>query len=345
VEAAYRKYLDPLLISRLANLELKARFVVEGFIAGLHMSPYHGFSVEFAEHRQYMPGDDLKYLDWKVLGRTDRYYIKRFIEETNLKSYLILDASRSMAFSSTDSPLSRGELKGVVQSFRKFFKRGGEPAARNREGAVHDSKREPLPGKKIISKFEYATYLAGALSVLMHFQKDAAGLVVYDEEVNSYIPPKATSQNLKLILTHLSNTTAKGKTNTAWCLNSVAEKIKRRGLVIIFSDLFDDQQAVINSLKHFRYKRNEVIVFQILDPLEMSFAIDSPTIFKDMETEKELLSQPLSVIKSYQEAVRTFINTYKTACRSNNIEYVLLSTQTPFDTALLEYLNKRKHLH
>jgi uncharacterized protein (DUF58 family) len=324
LETAYRKYLDPLLISRLANLELKARFVVEGFIAGLHKSPYHGFSVEFAEHRQYMPGDDLKYLDWKVLGRTDRYYIKRFIEETNLKSYLILDASRSMAFSSSSSQLS--------VSLKKLFRK-------------QSVTRNGVSSKKIISKLEYATYLAGALSVLMHFQKDAAGLVVYDEEVNSYIPPKATSQNLKLILTQLSKIQPKGKTNTAQCLNSVAEKIKRRGLVIIFSDLFDDQQAVINSLKHFRYKRNEVIVFQILDPLEMSFAIDSPTIFKDMETEKELLSQPLSVIKSYQEAVRTFINTYKTACRSNNIEYVLLSTQTPFDTALLEYLNKRKHLH
>ena len=338
MQSTYRKYLDPLLISKLANLELKARFVVEGFISGLHKSPYHGFSVEFAEHRQYMPGDDLRYLDWKVLGRTDRYYIKRFIEETNLKSYLIVDASRSMAFSSAS-----GEISGLSPLKKLFTKRkmGITPDLRGAE-----RRGEYPPGHAmIISKLEYSTYLAASLSVLMNFQKDAAGLVIYNEDISEYIPPKATSQNLKLILTRLSQVKAQGKTNTAYALNKIAEKIRRRGLVIIFSDLFDDQEAVINSLKHFRYKKNEVIVFQVLDPMEMSFAIDSPTIFKDMETEKELLSQPLSVLKSYQEAIRTFIDNYKRACRSNNIEYVLLSTRTPFDTALLEYLNKRERLH
>ena len=271
-----------------------------------------------------MPGDDLRYLDWKVLGRTDRYYIKRFIEETNLKSYLIVDASRSMAFSSPSSETS------ALSPLKKLFTKKISVSAEH---------------NKIISKLEYSTYLAASISVLMNFQKDAAGLVIYNEDISEYIPPKATSQNLKLILTRLAQVKASGKTNTAFALNKIAEKIKRRGLVIIFSDLFDDQEAVINSLKHFRYKKNEVILFQILDPMEMSFAIDSPTIFKDMETEKELLSQPLSVLKSYQDAVRSFLDNYKRACRSNNIEYILLSTKTPFDTALLEYLNKREHLH
>jgi uncharacterized protein (DUF58 family) len=179
----------------------------------------------------------------------------------------------------------------------------------------------------------------------MHFQKDASGLVIYDEKIKTFIPPKATSQNLKLILSNLSNIRSSGQTNTAASLNTVAERIKRRGLVIIFSDLFDDQQAVINALKHFRYKRNEVIMFQVLDPIEMSFAIDSPTLFKDMETNKEMLSQPVSVMNSYQDAVKDFIQNYRTACLSNNIDYVLLSTDTPFDTALLEYLNKRKRLN
>ncbi|RPI14108.1 MAG: DUF58 domain-containing protein [Ignavibacteriae bacterium] len=322
----YRKYLDPALISKLSNIELKAKFVVEGFIAGLHKSPYHGFSVEFAEHRQYMPGDDLKYLDWKILGRTDRYYIKQYEEETNLKSYLILDASRSMSFKSDDSKLN------VLTPFRKLFKK-------------KDTDELPKHDNKSISKLEYATYLAASIAVLMQFQKDAAGLVVYDENVKTFIPPKATSQNLKLLLTTLANVQGSGKTNTAAALNTIAERIKRRGLVIIFSDLFDDQQAVINSLKHFRYKRNEVIVFQVLDALEMSFAIDSPTIFKDMETQKEMLSQPIAVMQSYRDAVQEFIDNYKRACRMNNIDYVLLSTQTPFDTALLQYLNKRKLLH
>ncbi|MBZ0202028.1 MAG: DUF58 domain-containing protein [Ignavibacteria bacterium] len=324
MQADYKKYLQPSVISRLANIEFKAKFVVEGFIAGLHKSPYHGFSVEFAEHRQYMPGDDLKYLDWKVLGRTDRYYIKQFEEETNLKSYLIVDASRSMSFKSKDSGLE------PRSPFRKLFKK------------KEDAK---IFRKSDVSKLEYSTYLAASLAVLMNFQKDATGLVIYDEKIRSIVPPKATSQNLKLILSQLSNITSSGKTNTASSLNSAAERIKRRGLVIIFSDLFDDQQAVINALKHFRYKRNEVIVFQVLDPLEMSFAIDSPTIFKDMETSREMLSQPVSVMESYQDAVKEFIHNYKTACLSNNIDYVQLSTETPFDTALLEYLNKRKRLN
>jgi uncharacterized protein (DUF58 family) len=271
-----------------------------------------------------MPGDDLKYLDWKVLGRTDRYYIKQFEEETNLKSYLIVDASRSMHFKSSETEL-------VSRSpFSKIFK-----------------KKEQLNAlaKSSITKLEYSTYIAAALAVLMNFQKDASGLVVYDEVIKTFIPPKATSQNLKLILNQLSSIQPAGKTNTASALNIVAERIKRRGLIIIFSDLFDDQTAVINALKHFRYKKNEVIMFQVLDPVEMSFAIDSPTIFKDMETSKEMLSQPISVMNSYQDAVKEFINNYKTACLSNNIDYVLLSTETPFDTALLGYLNKRKRLH
>jgi uncharacterized protein (DUF58 family) len=324
LQADYKKYLQPSVISRLANMELKAKFVVEGFIAGLHKSPYHGFSVEFAEHRQYMPGDDLKYLDWKVLGRTDRYYIKQFEEETNLKSYLIVDASRSMQFKSAGTEF-------VTKSpFSKIFRKKEQIQA---------------AAKSNITKLEYSTYLAASLAVLMNFQKDAAGLVVYDEAIKTFIPPKATSQNLKLILNQLSSIQPAGKTNTASALNIVAERIKRRGLIIIFSDLFDDQTAVINALKHFRYKKNEVIMFQVLDPVEMSFAIDSPTIFKDMETSQEMLSQPISVMNSYQDAVKEFLNNYKTACLSNNIDYVLLSTETPFDTALLGYLNKRKRLH
>lgn len=321
----YRKYLDPSIISRLSNLELKAKFIVEGFISGLHKSPYHGFSVEFAEHRQYMPGDDLKYLDWKVLGRTDRYYIKQFEEETNLKSYLILDTSKSMSFTSSDPSYEK------FSRFRKFFKnKNVEPAGNNKKG---------------ISKLEYATYLAAAITVLMNFQKDAVGLVLYDENINTYIPPKATNQNLKLILSHLAGISSSGETNTAASLNNIAERIKRRGLVIIFSDLFDDQNAVINSLKHFRYKKNEVIVFQILDPMEMSIVLDSPTIFKDVETHKEIMSQPISFVETYRDAVKEFIGNYKKACRMNNIDYVLLSTDMPFDNALLEYLNKRKLLN
>ena len=186
----YRKYLDPSIISKLSNLELKAKFVVEGFIAGLHKSPFRGFSVEFAEHRQYMPGDDLKYLDWKILGRTDRYYIKQFEEETNLKSYVIVDSSKSMSFSSSNPQYSS------FFPLKKFF------------GKKEEKKINPVKG---ISKLEYATYLAASISVLMNFQKDAVGLVVYDEKINTYIPPKATNQNLRIVLSALSKIESSGE--------------------------------------------------------------------------------------------------------------------------------------
>jgi len=321
----YRKYLDPLVISKLSNLELKAKFVVEGFISGLHQSPFHGFSVEFTEHRQYMPGDDLKYLDWKVLGRTDKYFIKQFEDETNLRLYLILDSSKSMSFCSAripDSPARK--LKGL------FSKKTKSQEKKDTDG---------------LTKLEYATYLAASLALLSHFQKDAGGLVVYDEFIKTYIPPRATNQNLKEILVRLSDIVPSGKTNTASSLNDLAERIRKRGLVIIFSDLFDNQDEIIKALKHFRYNKNEVLVFHILDPYEIYFAIDSPVVFRDMETHKELLTQPLSVVNYYSEAMQSFIEKYKKSFLADNIDYVLLSTETTFDVALFKYLNKRKKLH
>lgn len=292
----YRKYLQPEVVAKLANMELVARLVVEGFITGLHKSPYHGFSVEFAEHRQYMPGDEPKHIDWKIYGKTDRYYIKQFEEETNLKSYIILDASRSMAYSSN--------------------------------------------GK--MSKLEYASYVAAALSYLMVQQRDAVGLTVYDEKVRIHMPPHASKSYLKAILKQLELTEGSNKTGTAASLHQIAERIKRRGLVIILSDLFDKPNEVATALKHFRHKKNEVIVMQILDPLERTFAFGSDAVFRDMETAEEITTQPHHLQKAYQEEMKKFLDYYKKECRENNIDYVLLDTSTPFDTALFQYLSKRK---
>ncbi len=294
----YRKYLQPDVVAKLANMELVARLVVEGFITGLHKSPYHGFSVEFAEHRQYMPGDEPKHIDWKIFGRTDRYYIKQFEEETNLKSYIILDASRSMAYSS--------------------------------DGRM--------------SKLEYASYIAAALSYLMVQQRDAVGLMVFDEKIRTYMPPHATKSYLKAILKQLEVTEGSNKTGTAASLHQTAERIKRRGLVIILSDLFDNPKEVTAAFKHFRHKKNEVIVFQILDPIEINFAFGGDAIFKDMETSEEITTQPWHLQKAYQQEMRRFIDSYKKECRENNIEYLLLNTSTPFDTALFQYLSKRHKL-
>ncbi len=322
----YKKYLDPSIVAKLSNMELKARMVVEGFIAGMHKSPYHGFSVEFAEHRQYMPGDDLKHLDWKILAKTDRYYIKRFEEETNLKSYLLVDISRSMDFKS-------GEATGKDNTKKNFFKR---LISKSEYG------ESQLTGK--ITKLEYASYLAAALSYLMLIQRDAISLTTYDTRIRSYIPPHSTKANLQLILRGLSDIKPENETGTAKCLNEIADKVKRRGLVIILSDFFDDQESVISALKHFRYNKNEVILFQILDPVELSFLEGNPVTLKDMETHEEIFSQPFAMQKAYQETIREFIEKYKNECRKNEIDYNLLNTSTPFDEALLRYLNKRKKL-
>ena len=317
----FKRFLNPSVIAKLSNMELRARTVVEGFIAGLHKSPYHGFSVEFAEHRQYMPGDDLKYLDWKVLGKTDRYYIKRYEQETNLKSYLIMDISRSMAFKSSVSETGKA-------SSRFFGKKRNEV-----KQATSD-----------ITKLEYASYLAASLSYLMILQRDAVSLTTYDTAIRSFINPSSTKANLRMILKTLSGIKPVNETGTADCLNEIAGRIKKRGLVIIMSDLFDDQKEVLNALKHFRYEKNEVILFQILDPLELTFLKGNPVTLKDMETNEEMYSQPFAVQKAYQEAMKEFVENYKTECLRNNIDYVLLSTDTNYDVALTNYLTKRKRL-
>ncbi len=293
------KYLQPAVVAQLANMELRARLVVEGFITGLHKSPYHGFSVEFTEHRQYMPGDEIKHIDWKAYGKTDRFYIKQFEEETNLKSYLIVDMSRSMDYA------SKGNLK----------------------------------------KFEYASYVAAALSFLMIEQRDAVGLTLFDEGIRVSLPPRATRSYLKEILKELESAQPANKTGTSVSLNLIAEQIKRRGLVIVLSDLFDKPESVMTALKHFRHKGHEVIVMQVLDPLEKSFAFDGDAIFKDLETHEELMTQPWHIQKAYQQSMQEFLDFYKQQCRDNNIDYVLLDTSTPFDKALFEYLNKRKRMN
>ena len=290
--------LQPDVISRIENLELRAKLVVEGFIAGLHRSPYHGFSVEFAEHRQYMPGDDIKHVDWKVFGRTDRYYIKQYEEETNLKTYLIVDASRSMAFQTENHP----------------------------------------------TKFEYAASVAAALSYLMVKQRDAVGLGVFDENIRSFLPPRSKQSYLQIIFKTLINTQPGKKTGTGVSLHRMAERIKRRGLVIILSDLFDNPDDVLGALKHFRHNRNEVIVMQVLDPSERSFAFGRDAVFKDMETEEKMTTQPYHIQKAYQQEMQRFLERYKRECREQAVDYLLLDTATPFDVALFQYLNKRKRL-
>lgn len=298
------KYLRPEVVSKLSNMELRARLVVEGFITGLHKSPYHGFSVEFAEHRQYMPGDEIRRIDWRVYGKTDRFYVKQFEEETNLKSYIVMDTSASMQFAS-DLPKSR---------------------------------------ERRISKMEYASFIAASLSYLMVLQRDAVGLTLFDAAVRTTIPPHATKQHLRRILVELEKIRPTERTNSAAALHQLAERITRRGLVVVISDLFDEPEKVMAALKHFRHNHHEVLVMHVLDPLEMSFAFGADAVFKDVETGESLTTQPYHLQKAYQEAMKQFMDRYKKECRENSIDYVLLDTSTPFDVALLHYLNKRQKI-
>lgn len=293
-----RKYLDPQIVSRLGSMELRARLVVEGFITGLHRSPYHGFSVEFAEHRPYMPGDEIRHVDWKIYGKTDRYYIKQYEEETNLKAYLILDTSRSMGFAG-----------------------GGR-----------------------ISKLAYASHLAAALAYLMVRQQDAVGLAAFDETLHTYHPPHATRSYLRQLLIALDRMAPAKTTGAGRSLHQVADRVRRRGLVIVLSDLLDDPAQVMTALKHFRHKKNEVLVMHILDPLERTFAFPADANFEDLETGERMMTQPWQIRRAYGEAMQAFVERYKRECREHYIDYVLMDTATPYDTALVEYLIKRERI-
>lgn len=293
----YRKYLNPEVVSKLSSIELKARLVVEGFIVGLHRSPYHGFSVEFAEHRQYMPGDDFRHIDWKVYGKSDRFFIKQFEEETNLKAYILLDASNSMGYKSDG-----------------------------------------------ITKLEYGSYLAASLSYLMLRQQDAPGLLVYDQKIRSYIPPKGARSHINPILRQLNNTQPSSKTDASVAFHELAERVKRRGLIIVISDLLDDPEKMVLGLKHFRHRQHEVIVFHILDPYERNFAYKSEARFRDMETGKELLTDPWQIRGDYISRLNDYLGWISKSCRDSHIDYHLLDTSVPFDRALFGYLAKRSKL-
>jgi uncharacterized protein (DUF58 family) len=289
--------LDAAPAPRLAGLEIRARAVVEGFVAGLHKSPYKGFSVEFAEHRQYMPGDPVRNIDWKVFAKSDRYFVKEFEEETNLRAYLVLDASASMGFAS------------------------GE-----------------------VGKFEYARTLAASLSWLMLRQQDSVGLLLFDQGIRRFIPPRSAGHHLRVLLTELEAARPSSGTGIAKTLHELALRIRRRGLVFLMSDLFDDPDEVLRGLRHFRHRRHEVVVFHLLDQAEREFGFDREAIFRDMESGREMLVRPWELRAEYRGAVDAWIARLRDGCREAGVDYVPIDTSTPFDTALHAYLRKRSRL-
>jgi uncharacterized protein (DUF58 family) len=301
---AITRFLDPLVASRLAHMELKARLIVEGYIAGRHRSPYHGFSVEFAEYRQYMQGDNTRHIDWKVYGKTDRFYQKVFEEETNLRATIILDKSGSMGFTS-GAP---------------------EPESAPRAG---------------VDKLTYGGLLAASLAYLMVHQQDAVGLCLFDDKVRAFTPHRSVRKHLFYLLSILERVTPGERTRVSPALHFLAERVKRRGLVILISDLMDDPDDVLMGLKHFRHRGHEVIVFHLLDPREMDLDYRDEVEFQDMETGRKIRVEPAFLKAPYAENIRSWVRALDRGCKSHQIDYNLLSTHTPFDQALTAYLNKR----
>jgi len=285
------------MVAMLDSISMRAKMVVEGYIIGQHRSPYHGFSVEFAEHRSYEPGDEVRHIDWKLYGKTNRLYVKRYEEETNLRAHLILDTSKSMAYAS---------------------------------GSV--------------SKLQYGSFLLAALSYLMISQQDAAGVVLFDESIRSFIPPKSTPSHLNSLLNVLDVESPGADTKIEPVLHEMAERINKRGLVIIISDLFDHPNNIMNGLKHFRHSKQEVILFHILDRNELEFDFNTRTKFVDMESGEEITTDPWHVKSDYKNLIKGLQNYYKSECRLNLIDYVPLFTDDSLDKGLSEYFNKRKKL-
>ncbi len=293
-----KKTLDPSLIAKLKTLEIKAKAVVEGFMAGYHKSPYHGFSVEFSQHRPYMQGDSIKNLDWKVFAKSERYYIKQYEEETNLIANIILDSSKSMD-----------------------YKNLGD-----------------------ITKFEYSKILAASFAYLLLKQQDAVGLAIYSDQLKSYLRPKSKRTYLKQILAELENVEPNSTTQTSQSINSIVENVKTRGLVIVISDFLDDANEVLTALKKFYYKKNEVIIFHVLDPIEKTFGFSKDSIFVDLETNEELRTQPVQIQQAYKEAMNDYLSTLKNGCQKYGFDYNLVDTTTSFDSALMSFFKKRARL-
>jgi uncharacterized protein (DUF58 family) len=289
------RHLDPQALDKIKRLEVRARAVVEGFITGQHRSPYNGYAIEFAAHREYSPGDDLRHIDWKVWSKTDRLYIKEYEEETNLKCHLIVDASKSMRYGETDG----------------------------------------------WSKFDYAATAAASLGYLMQQQADSVGLVTFANKIEKTLKTSSHPSHLKLLLHELEQTEPNSTTDASGVFLQVAAKIRQRGMIAIFSDLFVDPEELGAALKQFRLRKHEVIVFHVMHHDELNFPFEENTLFRGIEVDAELMAEPRALRASYLEAVAKFQERVKKVCAVAGVDYVLLDTSRPLGGVLSSYLNFR----
>lgn len=291
----YRRYLDPRVLDKLGRLELKARQAVEGFMAGLHRSPHRGASVEFAEHREYVPGDDLRHLDWRIYGRSDRFYIKRYEEETNLTLSVVLDVSESMSYA----------------------------------------------GQGQVSKYNYAAMAAATLSYMVLRHRDAAALALTDESLESWVPPATRPSHLLAITAAIEKATLAKKTDPGLTLRELTAKLPPRGIVVVLSDLFADPARILLGVRTLRSRRQDVIVFHVLDGDEIDFPFDRMLKFEGMEGLAELVADPKSLRQAYLDVFQEHQNRIKRGCLENGVDYQVLRTDTPLDVVLTSYLAVR----
>lgn len=293
-----KKYLQPGILSSINNLEFIAKLIVEGFITGLHKSPFHGFSVEFSQHRPYMQGDSLRYVDWKVYARSDRYYIKQFEEETNLRCYLLLDISKSMTYGSSD-----------------------------------------------LNKLQFSSILTASLAYLMLKQRDATGLLMFDDSIQSNLPARSVPVYIKEIVTALHNINPGNDTNITNALHTIADKIKRRGLIIVISDLLDDPENILNGMRHLRYNEHEIIVFHVMDEQEADFNFKGEFLFEDLESTEKIKTDARYIKEAYLKKFKEHCQYFKSNLSENNIDYLPVKTNETIASILTEYLIKRSKLY
>ena len=302
----YRRYLDPRTLAKVGSLELRARLIVEGVMTGMHRSPYQGISVEFAQHRPYTAGDDIRHVDWKVLGRTEKVYLKQYQQETNLDLVLVVDASESMGFSSIKSPNGTGTAGGIQWS-----------------------------------KYDHATAIAASLAYMAIQQQDSVGLAIFDQTLARYFKSSNSPAQWKLVVNELQQVPRWNKTSMGRILDQIAEKLTHRSLIVVLSDFFDDLSSIKQGLRHLRYKRHEVLAFQLLDPQEIEFPFEDVTMFQGMEELGELLTEPRALRAGYLEQLAAFTDELKKVCRGMHIDFQRFSSGDALDVALSQFLANR----
>ena len=303
-EPDYMRLLPPTAIRTVGHMEFLARQAKVGGVCGRHRSPHKGSSAEFAEHRQYAAGDDLRRLDWRVYARSNRYFVKEFTEDTNLRATILLDASASMGYT-------------------------GESASCDEGGGA-------------MSKFDVARRLAAMLSYLLIRQQDAVGLVSFDREVRHYLPARSRGSQLRRVLEHMATLTPEHETDVGSIFHDIAERIPKRGLVIIISDLFDDPEAIVKALHHFRFRLHELLVFHVMADEEIHFPFTKFSDFHDLEgTLGQLSANPAALRAQYLSQVRVFLDTINQACGRMQTDYVPINTKENVSEALARYLRQR----